>query len=121
MELPLPLVPVHTRAERRLFNKMMGKTTEAVPNFKQMALTWCSSVDGRDVYPKHETHLRLYFAQWERNSRARKATEQAAKGVAALKKFNAASPAQLPAAHQPRVSPRKLPPPPPDCARALEA
>ena len=100
---------------------MMGKTTEAVPNFKQMALTWCSSVDGRDVYPKHETHLRLYFAQWERNSRARKATEQAAKGVAALKKFNAASQAQLPAAHQPRVLPNQLPPPPPEVARAPEA
>ena len=121
MELPLPLVPVHTRAERRLFNRMMLKTTKEKPDFKQMALTWCSSVDGRDVYPKHDTHLRLYFAQWERNSRARKATEQAAKGVAALKKFNAASPAQLPAAHQPRVSPNQLPPPPPEGARAPEA
>ena len=121
MELPLPLVPVHTRTERRLFNQMMLRATVAVLGLKQLALTWVSSVDGRDVYPKHETHLRLYVAQWERNSRARKVTEQAATGVAALKKFNAASPAQLPAAHQPRVSPRKLPPPPPDCARALEA
>jgi hypothetical protein len=59
---------------------------------KQLALTWVSSVDERDVYPKHETHLRLYFAQWGRNSCARKATEQAATGVAALRKFNAASP-----------------------------
>ena len=92
MELPLPLVPVHTRTERRLFNQMMLRATVAVLGLKQLALTWVSSVDGRDVYPKHETHLRLYFAQWERNSRARKATEQAAKGVAALKKFNAASP-----------------------------
>ena len=91
MELPLPLVTVHTRTERRLFNTIMGNTAEAVLGLKQMALTWVSSVDGRDVYPKHETHLRLYVAQWERNSRARKATEQAAKGVAALRKFNAAS------------------------------
>ena len=121
MEQPLPLVPVHTRTERRLLNTIMGNTAEAVPNFKQMALTWVSSVDGRDVYPKHETHLRLYVAQWERNSRARKATEQAATGVAALKKFNAASPAQLPAAHQPRVSPNQLPPPPPEGARAPAA
>ena len=121
MELPLPLVPVHTRTERRLFNQMMLRATEAVLGLKQLALTWCSSVDGRDVYPKHETHLRLYFAQWERNSRARKATDQAAKGVAALKKFNAASQAQLPAAHQPRVSPNQLPPPPPEGARAPEA
>ena len=88
---------------------------------KQLALTWVSSVDERDVYPKHETHLRLYVAQWERNSRARKATEQAAKGVAALKKFNAASQAQLPVAHQPRVSPNQLPPPPPEGARAPAA
>ena len=121
MELPLPLVPVHTRTERRLFNQMMLRATVAVLGLKQLALTWVSSVDGRDVYPKHETHLRLYFAQWERNSRARKATEQAAKGVAALKKFNAASQAQLPAAHQPRVSPNQLPPPPPEGARAPEA
>ena len=121
MELPLPLVPVHTRTERRLFNQMMLRATVAVLGLKQLALTWVSSVDGRDVYPKHETHLRLYVAQWERNSRARKATEQAAKGVAALKKFNAASQAQLPAAHQPRVSPNKLPPPPPEGARAPEA
>jgi hypothetical protein len=92
MELPLPLVTVHTRTERRLLNTIMGNTAEAVPDFKQLALTWVSSVDGRDVYPKHETHLRLYVAQWERNSRARKATELAAKGVAALRKFNAASP-----------------------------
>jgi len=91
MELPLPLVPVHTRTERRLLNQMMLRATEAVLGLKQLALTWVSSVDERDVYPKHETHLRLYVAQWERNSRARKATEQAAKGVAALRKFNAAS------------------------------
>ena len=121
MELPLPLVPVHTRTERRLFNQMMLRATVAVLGLKQLALTWVSSVDGRDVYPMHETHLRLYFAQWERNSRARKATEQAAKGVAALKKFNAASQAQLPVAHQPRVSPNQLPPPPPEGARAPAA
>ena len=78
--------------DTRLFNRMMLKTTEEKPDFKQMALTWCSSVDERDVYPKHEMHLRLYFAQWGRNSCARKATEQAATGVAALRKFNAASP-----------------------------
>jgi len=92
MELPLPLVPVHTRTERRLLNQMMLRATEAVLGLKQLALTWVSSVDERDVYPKHETHLRLYVAQWERNSRARKVTEQAATGVAALRKFNAASP-----------------------------
>jgi hypothetical protein len=27
MELPLPLVPVHTRTERRLFNQMMLRAT----------------------------------------------------------------------------------------------
>ena len=40
MELPLPLVPVHTRTERRLFNQMMLRATVAVLGLKQLALTW---------------------------------------------------------------------------------
>ena len=113
MELPLPLVPVHTRTERRLFNQMMLRATEAVLGLKQLALTWFSSVDERDVYPKHETHLRLYFAQWGRNSCARKATEQAATGVAALRKFNAASPSSATGCSSAASVAHKLPPPPP--------
>ena len=51
MELPLPLVPVHTRTERRLFNQMMLKATVAVLGLKQLALTWVSSVVGATSTP----------------------------------------------------------------------
>ena len=84
--LPLPFVPVHTRAERSLFSRFMTSSDE--PDYDEMALRWCGSVDARDILPKLPNHLRTYYNVWARNKRARDASERAKKGVDALKALN---------------------------------
>ena len=88
MHTKLPLLPVHGVAEHKVFENLVVKMPSPI-NFDVMAIDWCSSVNGVDVFPKLPVYLRTFHHQWLRNQRVRVAVEKAASGEAKLQALNA--------------------------------
>jgi hypothetical protein len=80
----VPFMPVHGESELKLFTQLIASSTDAKPDFEQMALDWVKKVDGVDVFPKLPVYLRTYYATWTRNQAAKNAMEQAKPATALL-------------------------------------
>ena len=80
----VPFMPVHGEGEMKLFTQLIACSTDAKPDFEQMALNWVKHVDGVDVFPKLPVYLRTYFTTWTRNQAAKNAVEQAKPATALL-------------------------------------
>jgi len=87
MNTKLPLLPVHGFAEHKVFEQLILKMQSPI-NFDTMAIDWCSSINGVDVFPKLSVYLRTFHHQWLRNQRVRVAVEKAASGEAKLQALN---------------------------------
>jgi len=78
MGTKLPLLPVHTIAERKLFSNLVLKDMHMVDTTcKKMALEWVEYVNGVDIFPKLPVHLRNHRDAFNRNARARQTFEDA--------------------------------------------
>jgi len=86
MKTNLPLLPVDTVQEHQLFEKLVLKMHPI--NYDDMALEWCKSVDGENIFPKLPVYLRTFHKTWEHNQRVQRAVERAATGEAKLAKLN---------------------------------
>jgi hypothetical protein len=80
----VPFMPVHGEGEMKLFTQLIACSTDAKPDFEQMALNWVKHVDGVDVFPKLPVYLRTYFTTWTRNQAAKNAMAKAKPAAALL-------------------------------------
>ncbi|CAJ1964152.1 unnamed protein product [Cylindrotheca closterium] len=87
MGTKLPLLPIHTVAERQLFSQLVLLNTF---DARKMALEWVKSVDGVNIYPKLPVHLRNYCVTFNRNARARQAFADAQESREILAALNEA-------------------------------
>jgi hypothetical protein len=62
-----PLLPVHTQAEQKLFATLV-RATHTDGNMDRMAIDWCKSVNGINIFPKLPVRLRTYRSDFIRNS-----------------------------------------------------
>ena len=62
----VPPLPVHTSPEAKLFTKILNTHggNSSVPNYKVMLEQWKQHVDGVQVFPKKDSHLRTYYRRW---------------------------------------------------------
>ena len=85
MGTKLPLLPVHTVAERKLFYQIILKN---IMDPRQQALEWVKGVNGVDIFPKLPVHLRDYCERFEQNARARQAYDDARESRESLDSLN---------------------------------
>ena len=85
MGTKLPLLPVHTVAERKLFYQIILKN---IMDPRQQALEWVKGVNGVDIFPKLPVHLWNYRERFEQNARARQAYDDARESRESLDSLN---------------------------------
>ena len=77
MQTELPLLPLVTKEEQKLFCRMMLECNGS-PDFEDMAVKWAAKSDCKKVFPKLPFHLSMYHTKWLRNQRTKAAVAAAA-------------------------------------------
>jgi len=88
MGVKAPFLPVHSKAERQLFARLVAECKDSTLDFDKMAIEWCRSVDGKTIFPKLPVYLRTYHTAWQKNNAARDAAREAAAGAKVLTRIN---------------------------------
>ena len=86
MGTKIPLRPVITIEERKLFSRFILRTKHF--HAEKMAVDWCEHVDGSTIYPKLPVYLRTYHKKWEKNYRIRDAVRKTKSQVSLLHDLN---------------------------------
>lgn len=86
----LPFLPVHGAEELRLYGRLMRRTQGAV-DFEQLALKWCTHVDGIHIWPKLPVYLRVHANTFERNQRVKRTLSELQAGQEQLREMNDAT------------------------------
>ena len=88
MGTELPFLPFHGENEYKLFQRCVLDS-----NFPQddegFSIEWCKFVNGIDIFPKLEVHIRQHREKWEKNQRVKDAIANAKEGHSKLKQLNA--------------------------------
>ena len=123
MGTPLPLLPVHGKAEHMLFSHLALQQlagSSSTIDFEKLAITWCEHVNGTSIFPKLPVYLRQHYATWQKNQRIKDTLKRIQPQLDAL---NATLAPELPAA-APAPTPAAAPTPDPaapDPAAAVAA
>ena len=88
MGTQLPFLPFTTPEEMQLFNQCAA--TLRHKDDHEMAVWWCSEVDGEKVFPKLPVHIRLYRKKWQKNQRVVDSVNRAKKSSDLLRSLNKA-------------------------------
>ena len=66
--LVLPLFPIATREEIKIFTEFMGKHPQPTDaNFKVLAKRYKAKADGDQVFPKLPSMVKSYYSRWKKN------------------------------------------------------
>ena len=90
MKTELPLLPVITPEEEKLFCRMV-LDAGGQPDFDTMAVQWAGESDCKKVFPKLPFHLSTHHTEWLRNSRIKAAVKAAAPLKRKMQELNAAT------------------------------
>ena len=62
----VPALPVRNGDEGRLFQAILASHggNQKAPYFDGMLDEWKRHVDGQTIFPKHRSHLQLYYRRW---------------------------------------------------------
>ena len=97
---PLPFLPVSAN-ETKYFSKYAQTQSKFDPH--KAAVYWNRNyVDGVNVMPKLECHMRDYLKQWERIQRIKQSFEQCSDGRGMLEKLNKILPTSKPRVESPQ-------------------
>ncbi|EJK48190.1 hypothetical protein THAOC_33036 [Thalassiosira oceanica] len=86
MGTQLPFLPFTTPEEMQLFNQCAASLRHKDDH--EMAVWWCSKVDGEKVFPKLPVHIRLYRKKWQKNRRVVDCVNRAKKSSDLLTSLN---------------------------------
>ena len=80
------MLPFATKEEKNLFTTqyaIISKKTE-----EDLAIWWCSRVDGINIFPKLPVHFRMHLRKWLKGNRIENSVKAAKKGADKLKEIN---------------------------------
>jgi len=81
--LVLPLFPIATKEEIKIFTEFMGESPQPTDaNFKKLAKRYKEKADGENIFPKLPSMVKSYYTRWKRNQEIK--TSQDNVGQAAL-------------------------------------
>ena len=82
----LPMLPFTSREEKKLFTKYYSAITKKTES--DLAIWWCSHVNGVNIFPKLPVHFRMHLKQWLKNKRVENSIKAAKLGAEKLKEIN---------------------------------
>ena len=88
MGTKLPLLPFTTAEETKLFTDFASQNKHQ--DDRWLALEWCNSVDGVNIFPKLPVHIRVYRKKWEKNRRVANCVRSAKAKSIKLRELNEA-------------------------------
>ncbi|EJK59339.1 hypothetical protein THAOC_20455 [Thalassiosira oceanica] len=88
MGTKLPLLPFTTVEEKKLFTDFASQNKHR--DDRWLALEWCNSVDGVNIFPKLPVHIRVYRKKWEKNRRVANCVRSAKDKSITLRELNEA-------------------------------
>ena len=88
MGTKIPFLPNYTKEELKLFSKLC---LENKMQIRGMAEKWIPHVNGFNVFPKLDVHLRTYFEKWNKNRRIKDTIAKSKVGLETLQKLFEAS------------------------------
>lgn len=87
MGTPLPFLPFSGESECKEYAKFVTESDNSMSD-AAAAIAWCKHVNGTDIQPKLESHLRTHREEWNKNQRVKDSVSRAESTNEKLKELN---------------------------------
>ena len=87
MGTPLPFLPFSGESECKEYAKFVTESDHGMSD-AAAAIAWCKHVNGTDIQPKLESHLRTHREEWNKNQRVKDSVSRAESTNEKLKELN---------------------------------